>query len=139
MRNSHNFQGANSPAAFIKVYSLPIQNYVIYKGRCMPVRTRNSSVHALAKQAMYIHEQHTEARSANHCCRRKKGIFCVCVYSRRYTTWNAHAPYCIVVSSLPGCTIFFHVYLINGTIFEKEKLIKHDFIFSTTFVLSISF
>jgi hypothetical protein len=43
-----------------------------------------------------------------------------------------------VVCGLSGCTVIFHIYLINGTIFGGEKLLiikcVFFFIFSTTFV-----
>jgi len=31
---------------------------------------------------------------------------CVCVCGLKYKTCNAHAPYCIVICGLSGCTIF---------------------------------
>jgi len=34
---------------------------------------------------------------------------------------NARARFCIVIYGLSGCTIFFHINLINGTIFEKKS------------------
>jgi len=46
----------------------------------------------------------------------------VCVCNLRYPACKAHAPYCIVICDLSGCTIhvfFSPHYLINGTIFRK--------------------
>jgi hypothetical protein len=39
----------------------------------------------------------------------------VCSFS--YAACNAHAPYFMVVCGLSGCTILFHIFFINDTIF----------------------
>ena len=64
---------------------------------------------------------------------------CVCVCSLRYPACSARAPYYVVFCGLPGCTVSSHI-LINGTIFEKQKLLnlKCVLIFSTNFVSNIS-
>jgi hypothetical protein len=49
-------------------------------------------------------------------------IFWVCVCSCRYPAFKAHAPYCIVVCGLSGCTIFFPNCLINGMIFGRKVM-----------------
>jgi hypothetical protein len=59
-------------------------------------------------------------------------------FTLRYPACNANAPFCHLLPA-PLYSIFSH-YLINGTIFEKKKLlnIKCVFLFSTTFVWNIS-
>jgi hypothetical protein len=55
-----------------------------------------------------------ESRSRNHCCRGKaasikysKGV---CLYScLSFPACYAHAPYCVVLGELSGCTMFFCV------------------------------
>ena len=59
------------------------------------------------------------------------------VCNLRYSAHNAHAPYC----HLWPVRLYniFPCYLINGTIFEKKKVIGHKLcFFSTTFVWNIS-
>ena len=54
-------------------------------------------------------------------------IFWVCVWSLMYPACNAHAPYCRLWSVWP-----YHIflpYLINGTIFEKKKLLNIKCVF----------
>jgi len=64
---------------------------------------------------------------------------CVCICSHRYPAYNAHASYCHLWPA-PLYNIFPH-FLINGTIFEKEKVTEHKIcvlIFSIMFVCNIS-
>ena len=83
-----------------------------------------------------MYKRNIEARSYNHCCSRKavSMTFWVCVCSRSYTACNAHAPYCHLRPYR-----LYHVfpnYLINGTIFEKKKIlgVKCRFWFSVQFL-----
>jgi len=46
----------------------------------------------------------------------------MCVCSLSYPACKTHAPYFIVICGLSGSTIFFHVIIINGTIFWKPVL-----------------
>ena len=61
------------------------------------------------------------------CKSNKCYIFRVCVCSLSYSACKAHAPYYIVTYGLYGCPICLPPhYLINGTIFEREKkLLNH--------------
>ena len=78
----------------------------------------------------------TGVRSCNHCC---NGKAISIAYSESVFVAECNAPYFIVVCGLPGCTIFFPHYLINGTIFEKRFwTMKRVLIFSTPFVWNIS-
>ena len=89
-------------------------------------------------------------RSCNHCCR-EKGIsvtyfkcvcvcvcVCVCICSLSYPACSAHAQYCRLWPA-QHYSIFPH-YFINGTIFEKKKLLntKCVFWFPMQFVSEIS-
>ena len=56
-------------------------------------------------------------------------ILWMCVCSLRYPACNAHVPYDIVIRGLPGCTIFFSRYLINGTIVGEKKLMNIKTVF----------
>ena len=88
-------------------------------------------------------------------CRGK--VICILnVCNLRYPACNAHAQCYIVICGLSGCTIFFHKishtntqkklrifphYPLNGTIFEKKKVIENRMrvlIFPTTFVENFS-
>jgi len=84
-------------------------------------------------EAMYV-KGNAEARSCNHCCRRKQQVLsvcvcvCVCVWfcvcSLSYPACNAHAPYCHLWPLR-----FYYIsprYLINGKIFEKMLLILSE-------------
>jgi len=54
----------------------------------------------------------TEARSRNHCCRKKRNtcvIFSVCVCSLSYPTCKTRAQYYIVICGLSGRTAFFSI------------------------------
>jgi len=65
--------------------------------------------------------------------------FWVCVCRLRYPAWNAHAPYCHLWP-VRLCNIYPH-YLINGTIYQKQKLLTtHNMcvLFSST-ILSETF
>ena len=64
---------------------------------------------------------------------------CVCICSLRYPACNVHGPYCHLWSVLL-CSIFPH-YIINGTVFEKKKLlnIKCVFRFSLRLLLETFF
>jgi len=75
---------------------------------------------------MIGYKHHFEARSYNDCCSGKSFkhyyILGVCVYSIKYTAWNAHAPYYHLWPAR-----FYHIflhYLINGAIFNKNKLLN---------------
>jgi hypothetical protein len=58
----------------------------------------------------------------------------VCVCNLKYPACKAHAPYCIVIRGLSGCTIFFLHYLTKATIFRKYlQNIKCAFCFSLKF------
>ena len=61
-----------------------------------------------ARQAMYV-QRNNEARSRNHCCRKKQvlHILSVCVCSLSHPACKAHAPCYIVICGLPESTIFF--------------------------------
>jgi len=54
-------------------------------------------------------------------------LFRVCICSLRYPTCNTIAPYCHMCSA-KLYSIFPH-YLINGTFFEKKKVIEHEMCF----------
>jgi hypothetical protein len=73
------------------------------------------------KQAMQV-QRNIEVPPCNHCCCGKAISITyswVCVWSLRYPACNAHSPYCHLWPA-PPYSIFPH-YLINGTIFEKER------------------
>jgi hypothetical protein len=63
----------------------------------------------------------TQARSRNHCCRGKSISITRSEYVTRcsYPAYRVHAPYCIVICGLSGCTRFFEC-LTNGAIFGKR-------------------
>jgi hypothetical protein len=76
------------------------------------------------KQCTY--NVNTETRSHNHCYRGRAVSMAYSEYvsrSHRYPACNAHAPYCHLCPA-PLYHIFPH-YLVNGTIFEKKKVIEH--------------
>ena len=50
----------------------------------------------------------------------RQKVFWVCVCSPNYPACSEHAPHCIVIYSMFGFTVFFHI--INGTIFGKTLL-----------------
>ena len=57
-----------------------------------------------------------------------------CVCSLRYPACKAHAPHYIVICSLSGSTVFFHI--ISQTV-RLKKIIEHKMcvlVFSTTFL-----
>ena len=64
-------------------------------------------------------------------------IYWECVFSLRYSAWNAHAPYCHLWPARL-CHIF-QRYLINGKFFQKTVIEPKMcvLIFSTTFVWNI--
>jgi len=59
------------------------------------------------------YERNIEGLSPNHCCCGKAVLTFSegCVFSLRYPTCNAHAPYYIVICGLSCCTMFCHVFL----------------------------
>jgi hypothetical protein len=77
-------------------------------------------------------------RSCNKfCCGRVLNIMIICPYScLSYPACKAHAPYCVDICGLSGCTIFFPT-LSHKRYDFWEKVIEHKMcvlIFSTTFV-----
>ena len=80
-----------------------------------------------------------EERSRNHCWRGKAisiKYLCVCVRRARvracslaYPAHNAYAPYCDVICDPLRLHHLFRHYLINGTIFEKEKVMEYKMCF----------
>jgi len=61
---------------------------------------------------MYV-KRNTGARSRNRCCRGKAistpVIYWVRVCNPTYPACKAHAPYCMVICVLSGCTMFFDI------------------------------
>ena len=55
-------------------------------------------------------------------------IMSACVCSLSYTACKLHVLYHIVICSLSGCTVLFHIYLINSMIWGK-KLLNIRFVF----------
>jgi hypothetical protein len=45
-----------------------------------------------------------------------------CVGSLIYPDCNMHAPYCVVICGLSGCTIFFPHYLIKSAILGRNVI-----------------
>ena len=69
----------------------------------------------------------------NHCCSGKQWVLhkmSVCICSRRHPAWKVHAPFYYLLSALLY-NIFPH-YLINGTIFEKKKLLNTQPVFRSS-------
>jgi hypothetical protein len=65
---------------------------------------------------------------------------CVCVFNDYYVACKAHALYHIVICDLPGSTIFFSRYLINGSVLKKKVIEYKTCVLgiSTTFIRNIS-
>jgi len=75
-----------------------------------------------SRQALYVNVTLGCICATVFAVEKKCYIFRVCLCSLCYQAYNAYAPYYIVICSLPGSTIFFLYYLINGikaTIFVK--------------------
>ena len=78
---------------------------------------------------MYV-ECNVQGRSADHCCSGKATSIIYCEYGFvasgiQHAKRRRH----IVICGLSVSTIFFPRYLINGTIFEKKKLLNTKCVF----------
>jgi hypothetical protein len=82
----------------------------------MPIGRR----HIHTKQAMYL-KRNTEAHSHNQCGCGKT----ISIHIMRGCIQHAMRMRCTIICDLPGSTVFFPHYLINGMIFEK-KVIEHE-------------
>ena len=82
--------------------------HILLEGRVDQVHSTH--VGKEKKQAMVIY-RNAEARSLNHFFRRKAigTEYSECVCSLNYPAYKVHAPCCIVICGLSGCTIFFHI------------------------------
>ena len=65
-------------------------------------------------------------RSRNNCYSGKAVsiTYYECVCSLSNPACNAHEPYYVVICGLSGSTIYFHIILTNGTIFERKKKVN---------------
>ena len=119
--------------------------YLKTKGESREVDKRSQ----LDRQLTTTYRRNIEARTPDHCCRRKTISVtyceCVCVRVRVFAcvALISNMPSACAVLSLcgfSGCTIFFHItYLITSTIFGK-KVIEHKvcvLIFSTSYMWNI--